>query len=101
MALEAPDMRELAPEPAAPVAELAAEPAAEVAEPTAEPAADVMEAMAEPGAPTTDESWPARELRMLPWAAAPAARRVVETMEKRILIDLGVGWWWMSCMCGD
>jgi hypothetical protein len=101
MALEAPDMRELAPEPAAPVAELAAEPAAEVAEPTAEPAADVMEAMAEPGAPTTDESWPARELRMLPWAAAPAARRVVETMEKRILIELVIGWGWWSYLCVD
>jgi hypothetical protein len=82
-ALEAPETAE----PAWEVAELAAEPAAEVAEPTTEPAADVRELMAEPGAPTTDESCPARELRTPPWAAAPAARRVVAAMEKRILID--------------
>jgi hypothetical protein len=81
-ALEAPETAE----PAALVAELAPEPTAEVAEPTAEPAADVREAMAEPGAPMRDEAWPARELRMLPWAAAPATRRVVAAMEKRILM---------------
>jgi hypothetical protein len=99
MRLEAPDMAELPMEPAEPVTELAAEPAAEVAEAAADPAADVMELRTEPGAPRMDEASPARELRLIPWAAAPAARRVVAAMEKRILIDLVVGWWWVVESC--
>jgi hypothetical protein len=111
MRLEAPDAREetapeaeLAAEPAAEVAELPAEPAAEVAEPMADPAADVREAMTEPGAPTTDESCPAMSLITPPWAATPAARRVVAAMEKRMLSELGwlvVGCWRIGCVLVD
>lgn len=73
-------------------AELAADPAAEVAELAADPAAEVMELRAEPGAPRADETCPRTEDARSPWAAAPAARKVVATTEKRILID----WWWMG-----
>jgi hypothetical protein len=69
-----------------------AEPAAEVAELAAEPAAEVMDASAEVGAPTTEEMSPRMEETRPPWAAAPAARKVVATTEKRILMRV-VGYW--------
>ena len=61
-----------------------APPAIELA---AEPAAEVRDAMALEPPPRADETWPAMEERTSPWAlAAPAARKVVAMMEKRILI---------------
>lgn len=52
------------------------------------PAAEVALAKAEEPAPMADEIWPRMELTGLTWAlTAPAARMVVATMEKRILMD--------------
>jgi hypothetical protein len=90
--LEAAERAELA----APAAELATEPALPVAELAAEAAAEVIELRTEDGTPTrADEAAPrAEERRSPPWAAAPAARKVVATMEKRILMVLcWVGMW--------